>query len=609
MRQYVCLVVALLTTVSSASLAQPAAENPLKNLRIAHPRLFLDADEFAALGALIKTDPQLKRWAEAVRAEAEKMLDAKPVEHRLVGPRMLTQSRLALQRISTLAGMYRIDGDKRFADRARQEMLVAADFPDWNPSHFLDLAEMTTALGIGYDWLYDHLTPDERKQVRGAIVTHGLKPGLEAFKGRKPAFWTKATHNWSQVCNGGLTVGALAIAEDERELATQIVLRCRDAVIPAMKAFEPDGGFSEGPGYWNYATLYNVYHIAALESALGYDWKLKEKPGFAQTGFFRIHTIGPTNKTFNYADAGDGAGPAPQMFWLGKAFDDVAFTLHEQAQIGDERATIFHLVWWRNPDVKWERIRMPLDTFFRGVNVVFFRSAWRDELALYVGFKGGDNKANHSHLDLGSFVLDARGKRWAVDLGGDNYNLPGYFGKERWNYYRLRTESHNTLTLDGENQDADAEAPVSKYVTRQDRSHAIADLTTAYGSKAKKVRRGLAMIERKHVLVQDEVETKEPVAVRWNFLTPATIAIEGYQATLTQGDEKLKVRILSPKGAAFEVLEAKAPPPQRQQPDISNLTIKLPNKVSKATIVVLISPRDEEWERPVVEPLDEWPGR
>lgn len=196
-----------------------------------------------------------------------------------------------------------------------------------------------------------------------------------------------------------------------------------------------------------------------------------------------------------------------------------------------------------------------------------------------------------------------------MDLGADNYSLPGYFGKQRWDHYRLRAESHNTLTLDGENQDPEAEAPVVTYVTQKERSHAIADLTATYGAKAKRVRRGIAMIERSHVLVQDEIEAKEPVEVRWNFLTPADFAIEGYQATLTQGEEKLRVRILSPKGASFDVLDAKAPAAQRQQPEISNLTIRLPNKVSKATIVALMSPGDQEWERPVVQGLDEWAKR
>jgi hypothetical protein len=32
-----------------------------------------------------------------------------------------------------------------------------------------------------------------------------------------------------------------------------------------------------------------------------------------------------------------------------------------------------------------------------------------------------------------------------VDLGGDVYSLPGYFGKQRWAYYRTSTVGHNTL--------------------------------------------------------------------------------------------------------------------------------------------------------------------
>ena len=59
------------------------------------------------------------------------------------------------------------------------------------------------------------------------------------------------------------------------------------------------------------------------------------------------------------------------------------------------------------------------------------RSDWLDPSAMFVGIKAGTNRVNHSHLDLGTFVLDALGQRWAVDLGGDNYNLPGYFGNKR----------------------------------------------------------------------------------------------------------------------------------------------------------------------------------
>ena len=84
------------------------------------------------------------------------------------------------------------------------------------------------------------------------------------------------------------------------------------------------------------------------------------------------------------------------------------------------------------------------------------RSAWDDPNAVSVDFKAGDNKANHSHLDLGSFIVDALGVRWACDLGADDYNMPGYFGGKRWTYYRLRAEGHNTLVI---NSGRDVESP------------------------------------------------------------------------------------------------------------------------------------------------------
>ena len=55
-----------------------------------------------------------------------------------------------------------------------------------------------------------------------------------------------------------------------------------------MASFAPDGGWPEGPGYWDYATQYNVFYLAALETALGTDFGLDKTPGFADTGNFRI---------------------------------------------------------------------------------------------------------------------------------------------------------------------------------------------------------------------------------------------------------------------------------------------------------------------------------
>ncbi len=582
--------------------AQDQTDDVLKTLRRGHPRLYVSDTELRRIWSIVREDPEVKRWYEDLESQAGKMLSQPLAEYKLVGPRLLRQSRAALTRISTLAFLYRLDHDPKKAARARAELLAVAAFPDWHPPHFLDTAEMTHAAALGYDWLFDTLSPEDRAAIRRAIVEKGLKPGLEGFK--QKAWWTTTEFNWNQVCNGGLTLGALAIADEEPVLAREIINRSLSSIGIAMRSFAPDGGWGEGPGYWDYATAYNVYYLAGLESALGTDFGLARLPGFSDAGFFRIHSVGPSRLTFNFADAGADAGNSAQMFWLASKFHRPIYAQHERGMV-DKYPSVFHLIWSPASSMGENAPEPPRDAVFRAVNVAFFRNAWSGSNAVYVGFKGGDNRTNHSHLDLGTFVLDALGQRWALDLGPDDYDLPDYWGKLRWTYYRLRTEGHNTLTLGRENQNADGKAPLMAFLSTPERAFAVADLTAGYAPKLTRALRGVALLHRGEVLVEDEIEAGKPEEVVWNFHTQALIDADGPRATLTLGAARLEARILSPDGARFEVIAANPPPPQAQQPDVHNLTVRLPGRTQKARIVVLLAPGGVT-EMTKIEPLDNW---
>jgi len=587
-----------------------ASSDILATLRHSHPRLYLLDSDLPQVKKAIAVDPVIKEWYDEPEGEAEKMLTEPPAEYKLIGPRLLSQSRAALRRISTLAGLYRLDGDRRKAERARRELLAISAFSDWHPPHFLDTAEMTHAAAIGYDWLYRFLPSHDRAVVRRAIVEKGLSAGLKVYAsgGR----WTKTEFNWNQVCNGGLALGALAVADKEPTIAREVLEATRASVPLAMASFGPDGGWAEGPGYWDYATAYNTFYLAALETSLGTDFGFTKMRGFAEAGLFRIHTTGPLGLTFNYADSRPHAGPAPQMFWLAKEFAQPVYAWSER-RIIDNHPTIFHVIWaariadWLKGNANGASsldTHLPLDAFFHGVNVATFRSGWDDSNAFYLAFKAGDNKADHSHLDLGTFVFDALGKRWALDLGPDNYDLPEYFRELRFTYYRLRTEGHNTLTIGGENQNSDAKAPIVGFLSTPDRAFAVADLTEAYAPRGRKVRRGVALLHRNEVLVEDEIEAGDPIDLIWNFHTPANVELDGGRAILSLEGKQLEARILSPELARFEVIPADPPPPQAQQPDVHNLVIRLPASKQVSIAVVLAPPG--KFETSEIEPLDAW---
>jgi hypothetical protein len=595
----------------------PDPAEALATLNPDHPRLLIGPGGFEALTERVSADPQLSEWSDAIVTRAEAITDEPVSTYEIPdGKRLLATSRRVLQRTQDLAWAHHVTGDRRFLDRCWAELEAAASFKDWNPSHFLDTGEMTCAFGLAYDWLYHEWTPEQRRVLREAIVRHGLVPGRKSYRGEEQlGWWTRATHNWNQVCNGGLAIGALAIAESEPELAGEIISAGLSSLRLAMRSFAPDGGWAEGPGYWNYATRYNVLHIAAIESALGTDFGFVRFPGFDRAGDFPVHITGPIGRTFNFADGSDRINRAAQLQWLSARFDHPEYAAH-QARIATPLVT--DIIWGAAADRSGAE-HPPLDRHFEGIGVVTMRSAWDDRRALFVGFKAGDNRVNHSHLDLGTFVLHASGQRWAMDLGSDDYNMPAYFGRQRWTYYRLRAEGHNTLIVEpgsGPDQDPGAKGRITRFESTPERALAIADLTLAHAGRIDSARRGIALFDgRSRVLVQDEVSGAAGSEIWWFMHTNATIEITPDQparAVLSIGSERLEAKILSPSGAAFRAMDAR-PLPTSPDPSMQSrnggrrkLAIRLePTAVLR--LAVLLEPLHEDAPpTPKVTPLDAW---
>jgi hypothetical protein len=246
------------------------------------------------------------------------------------------------------------------------------------------------------------------------------------------------------------------------------------------------------------------------------------------------------------------------------------------------KGTATDLIWYQARQQNPAEAKWPLSRVFTGVNVAFLRSDWLDPKAFWMGIKGGDNKANHSHLDLGSFVMEAKGVRWAEDLGSDDYNIGDYFGKLRFTYYRLRTESHNTILIDNENQDPKAAAPL----TGQGDAVSI-DLTAAYPGKVRRETREAALVNGNRFIIRDRIEAAAaPMDVLWGMVTMATVEAHGNRVELKRKGQTLHGRILQPENAVFETVSANPDPPQNPNKGATKLVVRLPGKVTNAVIEV-----------------------
>ncbi len=595
------------------ALPVPEAGQILQSLKKEHPRLLLTKAGFAELKQRVASDPQLKAWEVTLHKEAEEVLSQPPSKYEIPdGKRLLATSRRVLERVSLLAMMHRLHGDPKYADRAWRELDAAAQFKDWNPSHFLDTAEMTHAFAIGYDWLYDTWTADQREVLKNAMIAKGLKPARALYE--KDSGYVRVRNNWNQVCNGGIGMGALAIADVEPDLAGYILRGAIKSLPRAMVDFAPDGGWNEGPGYWDYATTYNIVFLAALDSALGTDFGLSALPGFLATGWFPIYVSGPFGRTFNYADGGDGTLHAPQMFWLARKFDRPEFAWYARETASP---SVLDLVWYDARTKSPKEAALPLGKVFRETEFATLRSDWQDPNALFIGLKAGDNRASHGHLDLGSFVLDALGERWAFDSAKDDYNLPGYFGAKRWDYYRLRAEGQNTLVINpGQEPDQlpTAKAAIVQFQPGPGRAFAVADLTKAYAKHASKVHRGVSLVGGQMVLIQDEIQTKAPAEIWWFMHTDAAIKVDpdGRAATLSLKNKQVRAHLMAPPHAKLSVMKAEplpaSPKPEKQANNsrFRKLAIQL-ESVTQTTVAVLMVPDSAKAaEQPKVVPLSEW---
>lgn len=564
--------------------------------KIPHPRLWLPKGAETAVRDKIAADPLAAKLQAIVLSSADHILTSRTCRYEIPdGRRLLAESRLAVQNITYCAWAWRITGSEPYRLRAIAELEAACALKDWNPSHFLDTAEMSTAVAIGYDWLYETLTPEHRSMCERAIVEKALKPAKKSYD--EGSFWTHPKNNWSQVCGSGIAIAAIAIAGQDEGLAEDLFTKSVKLVDGCEYFYQPEGMYPEGPGYWHYGTDYNVLLLSACET-LG-----KPMPDHAvlqKSGVAILQLTSPTRVPFTFADSHPRAeAPTCAQSWLATHYKDSAqatatrklYTLALEKDGKNFKVSNYlplALLWL--PPAPPAAEELPKTAFYHGEQALaLFRTGWNPN-DTWLGIKGGTPAASHSHMDVGSFVYDAHGIRWAQDLGSDDYNMPGYFGGQRWNYYRLQNRSHNTLEIGGKLQNPKSHpCPLTNFSNTSNSATATFDLTDAYSNSAKKVIRTATFDTRSGLTcIQDEIDEPSGPVV-WRIMTDADCKILDGQVILSKNGKNITLTRISP-GGTWSVTDAKPLTPQENQNEgIQSVELTVP-KAKHISLSVEIRP-------------------
>lgn len=616
-------------------IASLKAANPGKS----HPRLMVTADSLPALREKALKDPVCKEWTADLLSACDGIMAAAPLKYgRTDGIRMLTTSRKALENIATLSLAYLITQDETYAQGAADVLMnvCGSDFPDWNPYHFLDTAEMAAAVAIGYDWCYDYLSEYQKMVIRSALANKGFHYMLLELNNVKGAFetssgyWTdssQATYpgNWVSVCSGSFIMAALAIGDESDEegaMAAEIIDKSLEHEKNLLAKFAPDGAWKEGPGYWRYSYQYFSMAFDSLRTALGTDFGLTKSPGLHDGAYFMIGMTGSV-ANLNLANSEYEALSSPQLMWVSKTFDDPALTRYREWFLGEYgyRATYCDIIWY-TPEYAGDISGIPGHSNTREFPVATARSGFGEE-EFYVAFHGADDGGGRIvDMDAGTYVIDLFGNRWVMDSGSEGATYYSYAGVGLRDYYRMRAEGHNTIVVNPgyyEDQNYNALKDIDRYEYNDRYTIMSTDFTEAYSFKGVTgFKRGvMADTVSMTTLVQDEVTMAVPSSF-YSFIhvdAEAEISEDGRSAVLTKGTNKMYVQLVGDENLKLDKMHAvplaTSPNPASATDDSARwkLFIKA-DEITSAKYAVVISPlcgsETAAPELPALTDIDSW---
>ncbi len=561
--------------------SRPSKERLEKDIKAnvgEHPYLFGREDDFIRIANLKNSDEFVSEVYLQIKKQADDFLKLKNVGYDLKATQILGSAVESEGRIATLALLYKIEGDKKYAEKAWSEMQNVINLSTWN-TILLDNSTVTLALAVGYDLLYDYLTPEQRTICVSTIKEKGLNIIMDIYRnpeiykswnnptGRSQYGQNYGTSNHNVHNNSKYSIAALAIAKEDPVYAAEIISNALKLMEAVFNKMEPDGAWYEGLDYWGMLMPAPIKFFSAMKSALNDLYGYDQIPAIAKSGYYPLYGSGSSGYLTLHDSQPGGRVTNPELYYLSRLVGDENLG---KASLEKVRKNSPYFLLWYDPEFakNVDNVKLENDKLFRAVDIVTMRDTWQGEQEFLTGFHVGKAWQAHCDADSGTFMVDALGERWVTALGRDDYNLPGYWEYQqdgrRWSYYAKRPEGSNCLVINPRydvGQNVKAAPIINKFKSKQSGAFAWSDLAETYNEDVVSYVRGVKLFDnRTRFIVQDELIAQKPSDIWWFANTRADISIlpDNKGAILSIGDKKMLVYVKC--NVPYEVKEMPSAP-------------------------------------------------
>ncbi|MFI3163439.1 MAG: DUF4962 domain-containing protein [Bacillota bacterium] len=443
--------------------------------------------------------------------------------------------------IMNLALGFRVSGDQKYLEETKRWMSAVLGYEKWGNAHMVNLdlsaSWILWGLSLGYDWVKDYLTAEEKKAVYDKIAHHAEIIYEYKIESHGHGWSTNyyQNHNWINM-NGIATAGYVLGKEDKSFLKyTTLALENFEIVYDLMTE---DGSNYEGIAYWRYGGMWLFVYAHLLKQQGGKDFF--EVSGYLKnTFYYRLYqSAGNFAVQHNFGDCHDiHSGHCPFVYYkvaseyndgyaqkyanlvLDKYLDEEAAESKIKPGIYPEAALEFLFY---DPIIEEKELDdLPKMRYFPDLGLVSIRSGWDEEaktFSMKCSAPGGDKQwentlrilrdenidaigLSHHHTDNMSYIIN-QGREYFICE--DGYNR------------KIMADHHSTLLVDGVYTDAEGgnDAYKTAALARVGENGKLWDLLDSYRGKVDYVNEkdGMVVFKATNTLIYPEAFAMKEVS-------------------------------------------------------------------------------------------------